>query len=207
MKGIDVSSYQGVIDWKKVADAGVQFAILKVIRKDLNPDQQFENNWAGADKAGVPIQGVYNYSYATTTKKAQKDAQKVLDVLAGRKTMVWMDVEDSVLQGRGQKLANIINAYGTVIKDADCTFGVYTGLSFYNSYIRPYADRITAPFWIARYPSSAVMSIRTDPADNKRPKILHDLYGWQYSSRGSVPGIRGNVDLDKLYVAVEKPIL
>ena len=44
-KGVDVSSYQGKIDWPKVKNAGVEFAILKVIRKDLAPDNQFENNW------------------------------------------------------------------------------------------------------------------------------------------------------------------
>ncbi len=80
---------------------------------------------------------------------------------------------------------------------------MYTGLSFYNSYIKPYAEQITYPFWIARYPSSASMSLSVDPSDDKRPDILHDLYGWQYSSKGSVSGISGNVDLDELYVAVE----
>ena len=68
--GIDVSSYQGTIDWKKVKAAGIEFAILKVIRKDLNPDKQFERNWAGCELNGVTIQGVYNYSYATTVEKA-----------------------------------------------------------------------------------------------------------------------------------------
>ena len=59
-KGVDVSSYQGKIDWKRAKAAGVEFAILKIIRKDLKPDNQFENNWAGCLDAGVPIQGVYN---------------------------------------------------------------------------------------------------------------------------------------------------
>ncbi len=203
IKGIDVSSYQGVIDWVKAAAAGVQFAILKVIRKDLSPDKQFENNWTGATEAGVPVQGVYNYSYASTVEKAKSDAQAVIDTLAGRTPMVWLDVEDAVMKGLGQTLVEIINAYGAIITAAGCLFGVYTGLSFYESYIKPYADQITYPFWIARYPSSASMSLSADPSDDKRPDILHDLYGWQYSSKGSVSGISGNVDLDELYVAVE----
>ncbi|MCD8097002.1 MAG: LysM peptidoglycan-binding domain-containing protein [Lachnospiraceae bacterium] len=203
IKGIDVSSYQGTIDWAKAAAAGVQFAILKVIRKDLNPDKQFENNWTGAMEAGVPIQGVYNYSYAATVAKAKSDAQAVISVLAGRTPMVWLDVENDVQKNIGQTLAEIINAYGAIITAAGCQFGVYTGLSFYNSYIKPYADQIDYPFWIARYPSSASMSISADPADSKRPEIVHELHGWQYSSKGSVSGISGNVDLDELYVAVE----
>lgn len=87
-KGIDVSSYQGNIDWSKVKWAGVQFAILKIIRRDLNPDKTFEANWKGCTDVGMPIQGVYNYSYATTVDKAKTDAQKVIEVLAGRKTFV-----------------------------------------------------------------------------------------------------------------------
>ena len=62
MKGIDVSSYQGSIDWSKVKWAGVQFAILKIIRKDLNPDKTFEQNWKGCTEAGMPIQGCLLYT-------------------------------------------------------------------------------------------------------------------------------------------------
>ena len=102
MKGIDVSSYQGSIDWSKVKWAGVQFAILKIIRKDLNPDKTFEQNWKGCTDAEMPIQGVYNYSYATTVGKAKTDAQRVSEGLAGRKTCVWLDVEDRCQQGLGQ---------------------------------------------------------------------------------------------------------
>ncbi len=203
IKGIDVSSYQGSIDWTKAAAAGVQFAILKVIRKDLNPDKQFENNWAGCTGAGVPIQGVYNYSYATTVAKAKSDAQKVLDILGSRKPMVWLDVEDSCQKNLGQLLINIINEYGAIITAAGLKFGVYTGLSFYKTYIKPYGSDIDYPFWIARYPSSSTMTITADPSDSYRPAIDHDLWGWQYSSKGSVSGISGNVDLDELYVAVD----
>ena len=150
MKGIDVSSYQGSIDWSKVKWAGVQFAILKIIRKDLNPDKTFEQNWKGCTEAGMPIQGVYNYSYATTVEKAKTDAQRVIEVLAGRKTFVWLDVEDRCQQGLGQTLIDIINTYQSEIKAAGLEFGVYTGLSFYNTYILPYANQIHCPFWIAR---------------------------------------------------------
>ena len=59
-KVIDVSSYQGLIDWVKVKAAGIQGAILKIIRKDLNPDKQFENNWA-VKKAGVMHRRLLTY--------------------------------------------------------------------------------------------------------------------------------------------------
>ena len=203
VKGIDVSSYQGTIDWGKVSAAGVQFAILKVIRKDLSPDKCFESNYTGCTEANIPVQGVYNYSYATTVEKAKTDAARVLEVLAGRKPMVWLDVEDNCQKGLGEVLINIINTYGDVIRGAGLEFGVYTGLAFYNSYIKPYADKLSHPFWIARYPVSGAMRIDNDPADDKKPEILHLLHGWQYTSKGTVSGINGNVDLNELYVAVE----
>lgn len=68
---IDVSAYNGAIDWKKVKAAGVDAAILKIIRKDLLPDKRFEANWNGCKAADMPLAGVYNYSYATTAAKAR----------------------------------------------------------------------------------------------------------------------------------------
>jgi GH25 family lysozyme M1 (1,4-beta-N-acetylmuramidase) len=200
MKGIDVSSYQGAIDWGKVKWAGVQFAILKIIRKDLNPDKTFEQNWKGCTEAGMPIQGVYNYSYATTLGKAKTDAQRVIEVLAGRKTFVWLDVEDRCQQGLGQTLIDIINTYQSEIKAAGLDFGVYTGLSFYNTYILPYANQINCPFWIARYPSTKGMTIGDDPNDAKKPAIVHSLYGWQYTSAFTCSGLNNSTDANLLYV-------
>lgn len=121
MKGIDVSSYQGTINWPIVKQAGVGFAILKVIRKDGNPDKQFEANWAGCEAADMPVYGVYNYSYATTVHKAVEDAKKVVSILNGRKTTVWLDIEDSCLRGLGHTLADIIIEYRSVIESS----GIY----------------------------------------------------------------------------------
>lgn len=198
-KVIDVSSYQGKIDWSKVKASGVDGAILKIIRKDLNPDKQFENNWSGCENVDMPIVGVYNYSYATTVNKAKTDAQKVIKILNGRKAKVWFDVEDSVQKGLGIGLINIINTYKKEIENAGLEFGVYTGLSFYNSYIKPWAYQIDCKFWIARYPSSKQMTVSAEPDAKKQPLVSHTLEGWQYSSKGYVPGISGNVDMNIWY--------
>lgn len=195
--GIDVSSYQGTIDWKKVKEAGVEFAILKVIKKDLAADKQFERNWAGCELNGVTIQGVYNYSYATTVEDAVKAARAVLKTLAGRKTMVWLDVEDSCQKGLGAKLIDIINAYGAVIEEAGLKFGVYTGLSFYNTYIKKYGG-VKWSLWIARYGSNnGTMQTKYQPQ-------VDNMIGWQFTSCGSVPGISGNVDLNVWYAELEE---
>lgn len=194
--GIDVSSYQGTIDWKTVKAAGVEFAILKVIKKDLLPDKQFERNWAGCELNGVVIQGVYNYSYAVTIEDAVKAARAVLKVLAGRKTMVWLDVEDNCQKNLGRKLIDIINAYGAVIEEAGLKFGVYTGQSFFNAYIKKHGG-VKWPLWIARYGSNnGTMQAKYQPQ-------IDGMIGWQFTSRGSVPGISGNVDLNIWYAELE----
>lgn len=198
-KVIDVSSYQGTVNWRKVKAAGIKGAILKVIRKDLNPDRQFENNWIGCKDAGIRIVGVYNYSYATTEAKAIADAQKVVSILSGRKVKVWLDIEDTSQKKLGLRLVNIIKAYQKIIEAAGLEFGVYTGQSFYNSYIKPYHTLLNCNFWIARYPSALSMSVTKNPADSKKPSILHMLEGWQYSDKGKVSGITGGVDLNLWY--------
>ncbi len=205
---IDVYAYNGVVDWKKVKAAGVDAAILKVIRKDLLPDKRFEANWDGCEKAGMALAGVYNYSYATSVAKAIQDAQKVLDILNGRKVKVWLDVEDACLKGKGKTLIAIINAYGEVINAAGYEFGVYTGLSFYNSYIKPWAGYLKHGFWIARYPSTTAKTIKQLPDAKKQPAILHVLEGWQWSSAGIVAGISGRVDLNIWYgkIPAKEPV-
>lgn len=199
MVGIDVSGYQGVVDWGKVKKNGVSFAILKVIRADGKPDKQFENNWNGCVAADMPIKGVYNYSYATTVEKAKADARAVVDILNGKYTTVWLDVEDECLKGLGSKLVDIINAYRSVIVSAGLKFGVYTGLSFYNTYLKPYVGTTSYDWWIARYPLSSVMTTTTNVPEKYKPSINQYLQGWQYSAKGRVDGIAGNVDLDIWY--------
>lgn len=194
--GIDVSSYQGDIDWEAVKTSGIEFAILKIIRKDLNPDKQFKNNWKGCANGGIPVQGVYNYSYATTTQKAEMDARKVLEILNGRKTMVWLDVEDECQKSLGMRLISIINAYSGVVMSAGLPFGVYTGESFYNSHIKPYGA-LGCPLWIARYgKNTGVMDLKYQPQ-------VDGMIGWQYTSAGRVNGISGGVDMDVWYDTIE----
>lgn len=194
--GIDVSSYQGKIDWNKVLQSGVKFAILKIIRKDLNVDNQFENNWSGATKYGIPIQGVYNYGYITTVAKSRICANRVLSILNGRKAMVWLDAEDDCMKGLGKNLITIINAYGKIITDAGLPFGVYTGQSFYNSYIKPYGG-VNYPMWIARYgTNNGKLNVKYQPQ-------IPNMIGWQYTSKGKINGIAGNVDVNVWYRELE----
>lgn len=199
-KGIDVAKWNGTIDWAKVKKAGIEFVVLKVIDKSNKTEESFIRNYAGATAQGLPVD-VYNYLYTTTESSAITAAKAVVNTLAGRKVgKVWADVEDACLKNKSIQLIRIINTYKAVIEAAGYEFGVYTGLSFYNSYIKPYREYIDCEFWIARYPSTKEMSITSMPAASKKPSIFHVLWGWQYSSHGKVPGINSYVDLDICYV-------
>lgn len=160
--GIDVSAYNVITDYNKVKNAGVQFAILKIIRKDLQLDKLFIKHLNGFKSCGIPIVGVYNYSYATTITKAKTDAQKVVGYLK--------------------------------------QYGLNTGMSFYDSYIKPYKSSLKCNIeWIARYPSSASMKITDTFNVSKKPDVGTDIEGWQYSSTGIIDGISGKVDLNVFY--------
>lgn len=203
-KGIDVSKWQGIIDWKqvgesKVGESRVEFAILKIIDKKGRVEEAFERNYAGAKEQGLPI-SVYDYSYATSKEKAAKDAETVIAVAKNRNIeYIWLDIEDECQKGIGKTLIDIINAYQKAVEDAGYSFGIYTDLSFYNSYIAPFASFVDCPFWIARYPSIRNMDLSMNPEESKKPAIKHKLWGWQYSSAGKVAGIKGNVDLTIAY--------
>lgn len=198
IKGIDVSCYNGKIDWKKVKAAGVQFAVLKIVNKSLSADSRFEENWKGCIDNKITIKGVYNYSYATTVAKAQTDAKKVLEILNGRKTTVWLDVEDKCQMNLPKgKLVDIINAYAKVILNAGCSFGVYTGEYEYNNFMKPYGMPAYR-MWIARYgKDDGTMDLKYEPH-------VPNLAGWQYTQKGKVNGISGNVDMDWFYESANK---
>ena len=208
-KCVDVSCYQGDIDWNLVRSDGVRHAILKVIRKDLKPDSKFEQNWKGCQEADIRVDGVYNYSYATTVPKAKSDAREVLSVLNGRKCTIWLDLEDKCQQKLGSLLKDIINAYQDVVVSSGYEFGIYTGPSFYNPFIKPYISQIACDkWWLARYYNSyRKMAVSVDPNEQYNPKFMtgaDPVYAWQYTSSGQVSGIRTDVDLSVIYGNAKK---
>lgn len=198
MIGIDVSTYNGNINWKTVKSSGIDFAILKVINKSNKSDSKFEQNWKGCEDAGLTIQGVYNYSYATNVAKARLDANAVLSVLNGRRAMVWLDVEDNCQKGLKRALIDIILAYKDVIEKAGLQFGVYTGESFYNTQIKPYLGALNITFWIAKYGKNNGLKDAT-----KQPQVKN-MIGWQYTSKGVVKGVPGLCDVNEWYKDLDK---
>lgn len=206
-KIIDISGYNGKVDWKKAKQYGCEGAILKIIRKDLTWDKQFNTNYAACNANGIDW-GVYNYSYATTVEKAKSDMKLVCDILdkIDKKCFkygIWFDLEDKVQASLSKaKIAEIINAAQQVVEERGYLFGVYTGMSYYNEHI----DRKQVKcqnWWIARYyRGDARMQIATDPNEKYKPTMAN--IAWQYTSKGRFPkiissGNSGNFDLNVLY--------
>ena len=210
-KLIDVSSYNGTVNWEKAKTYGCQGTILKIIRKDLKIDNGFNRNYQACNKNKIGW-GVYNYSYATTVAKAKSDMKLVCDILdkidkPSFKYGVWFDIEDKVQAALSKaKIAEIINAAQEVVESRGYVFGVYTGKSYYEEHI----DRKQIKcqnWWIARYyRGDARMQIATNPNEEYKP-IMANI-AWQYTSKGRFPktisnGNSGNFDLNVLY---EEPV-
>ena len=201
-KGIDVSDNQGKVDWRKVKNAGCNFAILRSVRRSGKADNQFSANVTGCQENNIPFE-VYKYTYATTPSQVAIEAAQVVNLLQaqGLSCRVWWDVEDLLLQVIGSGvLTGLIQTARNTITGAGLDFGIYTGKAFYES---GYFDTAAfdCPFWIARYPVSSNFPFSADPPSDKwRPVITQPLIAWQYTSKGRIDGINGPVDLNACYI-------
>ena len=205
IKTVDVSGYNGAIDWRKAYDAGIRFAILKIIRKDLGRDKRFDANMTACNNIGLPWD-VYNYSYATTTAKAKSDMNLICDILdkvdkKHFRGVIWFDLEDDCQKKLSKSvIADIVNAAQAVVESRGYAFGVYTGYVFYTAHINRVLYKCDR-WWIARYYLGYTrMPVGQTPNAKYKPNVL-SLDGWQYTSSGVVPGITGNqvCDLSEYY--------
>lgn len=187
---IDVSEHQGVIDWER-AKKYIDGAILRcgygmdIVSQD---DKQWARNVAECERLGIPF-GVYIYSYATNTERAKSEAQHVLRLVQGHKLSypVYFDIEEPGTEGSA--VANAI-AFGDIIEAAGHWCGVYYNRNWHNNVIKGKLDRFTR--WGAGYGTN-----NGQKQDNYKPGFGEDI--WQYSSKGSVPGVPGNVDVNVCY--------
>ena len=193
IKGIDVSSYQGNIDWATVAEYGMGFAILRITEKNNKVDSKFEQNYKGCIKYNIPV-GVYKYSYALSVAEIQAEAQTVIDVLDGRKLQfpVWLDLEDAKQRSLSDSaLMTMIKTFWSVVTAAGYKFGIYCNMDWYENVI-PSEAKSKYDFWIARYPANDDGWLQ----ERLRPSVG---VGWQYSSKATIPGIPGKVDRNVFY--------
>ena len=192
IRGIDVSAWQGKIDWKTVADYGMGFAILRITEAGNMIDSAFEANYKGCTANSIPV-GVYKYSYAVNVSEIQYEAKKIIEVLNGRKLdyPVFLDIEDECQENLPKSLMmQMIDAFREIIIKAGYQFGIYCGYSWYQYQLPDDAKKYDC--WLAAYPSqdNGTMQIRLKPAAG---------IGWQYSSKATIPGISGKVDRNVFY--------
>ena len=189
-KGIDVSEFQGKVDWEKVKNSGVEFAILRCgygMDFSNQDDVEYERNANECERLGIPY-GIYLMSYANTVEKARSEAKHVLRLIEGRKISlgVWYDIEDNGTSGAINKesLTNIINTFCNTIKNAGHKVGVYANLNWLENKIEK-TIKDNYDIWVAQYYSKC---------EYEGKYIM-----WQHTSSGKVNGISTNVDMNILY--------
>ena len=197
IKGIDVSEFQGKIDWNKVKNDGIKFAILRVgfgMDIESQDDKYIERNIKECENLGIPY-GVYLFSYADSVEKAKSEAEHTLRLIKGHKLAmgVWYDIEDNKTSGSISKstLTNIINTYCNTIEKAGFDVGIYASLSWLNNKIDA-SVQDKWPVWVAQY--------------YKECQYKGDYKIWQYASDGKVDGISGKVDMNYYYGELDSSI-
>lgn len=198
IKGIDASSWNGVISWDKVSKTDVKFAIIRSVTKNGNLDTRFWANYRGAKAYGLDV-SVYLFSYALTTDKAILDAENLISKLNGEKPVIWLDLEYSEQGKLGKdKVTEIATAFVRTCQNNGYECNIYSNLDWYKNYY--HADKLKAlgcKFWIARYGTNDGF------VQNKyKPNVSE--YIWQYTSKGEVSGITGYVDMNMKYEPVVK---
>lgn len=189
MKGIDVSVHNGNIDWERVKKAGIRFAVLRAGYGKLatQKDKKFEDNYAGAKAAGIPI-GAYWYSYATTVDEARTEAEVCVSVLKDKQFEfpIYFDQEEKATLDTGKENCSaMVRAFCEVLEKNGYWVGLYTSRSMLGTHIE---DDIKTRYalWVAEW--------------GNRLNYNGAVGIWQYSEKGGVDGITGNVDLDEAYI-------
>lgn len=187
---IDVSEHNGTINWEE-AKKHIDGAILRCgYGMDIasQDDKQWSRNVAECERLGIPY-GVYLYSYATNTDRAKSEAQHVLRLISGHKLSypVYYDLEEPGTEGAAVANAKV---FGDIIEAAGYWCGVYYNRDWHNRVVKGQLNRFT--LWGAGYGTN-----NGQAQSNYKPGFGEDI--WQYSSKGSVPGVSGNVDVNECY--------
>jgi lysozyme len=185
LTGIDVSNWQGAVDWTKVKNSGRTFAFCKATEGTGFTDAQFATNWANMKKVGL-IRGAYHFGrpgsdavtqarfFVKTVKPQKGDLQLVLDleVTDGKSpAQVWAWTQSFLAE-----VKRLTGRPGII----------YTGYYFWRDKVGNPTNNLNCPLWIAAYGVSAPLV----------PRAWSTWTFWQYSSTGTVPGVKGNCDLD-----------
>lgn len=192
--GIDISKHNGNIDWNAVKNSGVQYVILRCGYRGsasgvLVEDQKFKSNIQGATAAGLKV-GIYFFSQAVNEVEAVEEASMTLSLIKKYRITypVYIDVESANGRADGISKAartSVINAFCQTIRNSGYTPGLYANKNWLAEKINTGALG-GCKIWLAQYVAAPTYGGRYEM--------------WQYSSRGSIAGIKGNVDLNVSYM-------
>lgn len=188
--GIDVSKWQGNIDWGQASSA-VSFAIIRCGFRgssgNIAVDPKFAKNIQGAKANGVRV-GVYFYSIAMNEAQAVEEASLAVQQVSqygGVSLPIYIDMEDSRQLALSQAERDaIVMAFCRTVQNSGYSAGVYANKNWLTNYLTP-SNYGGISIWVAQYNTQCTYKGRYDI--------------WQYSSKGSIPGIAGNVDLNTSY--------
>ncbi len=193
MKGIDVSSYQGVIDWSKVR---TDFAIIRMGYGDdisRQDDSKFMSNVQGCILNNIPF-AVYLYSYAVRLEGEESIRSEVnhclrlLNGISKKPFCVYLDMEDDSTTYLGRDmLTKMAIMFCSEIGNAGYKTGVYANEYWYSTYLK--GEEIASygnSLWVAKY-------------GNNKPEVRANYDIWQYTSKGKIEGIQGDVDLNEMF--------
>lgn len=194
-KIIDVSEFQAPkgqkIDWEKVKNSGIDGAIIKFGAGPKLVDSEFDYNVKECIRLGLHV-GAYIYSWATTAKEAEYEADRLIEACSkyNLDMPLYYDIEEGTINKRTATAQLTTEAFLNRCKEKGITAGVYSGLYWFIHYLYP-SRMLEHPLWIAQYKSGI-----------ERPEHPHpEWFGmFQYTSKGTVPGIAGNVDMNYCYV-------
>ena len=191
IKGIDVSEFQGNIDWNKVKADGIEFAILKlgnIYDYDANyKDSKFDTNYKNARANGIKI-GAYIYNYCNTIDTLKKGLEWAIKKLEGKELDLpfYLDMEDKDIQGETKEtLTNQCNEFAKYVESKGYQAGVYANVNWLKNELNPNDFDKKISVWVAQYYKECQYTGKYDI--------------WQYASDGSVSGISGNCDMNYLY--------
>ncbi len=190
--GVDVSEYRGAINWEKVKNAGMEFAIIRVGGRGwgtgkLYPDGKAEEYYQGAKKAGLQV-GVYFFSQATSVEEALEEAQYTLSLIQGWELDLpvvfdweYVSADARTANVKARTLTDCSLAFCKAIEEAGYQAMIYFNASQGRDLL--YLEELTDyPFWLAMY--DAPMN------------YPYEVEYWQYTKKGSVPGIYGETDVN-----------
>lgn len=188
-KGIDISKYQKNVDYFKLKEQGIEFAIIRCGygKESTQKDELFETHYKGLKEAGIKV-GCYLYSYCTSLQNSILEAQNCLNFIKGKDfdLPIFYDLEDNKTKPLGKDIiTQIALNFCEEIENAGYKAGVYANLDWFKNYID--VNKISEKYyiWLAQWTEKHTADFRVD--------------FWQYTDKGQVLGISGNVDMDIQY--------